>query len=55
VYQYTLAHEIERFDIIRQSNEMILNEYNASGQDLETLESEQEDLLSTLSTLNEDF
>jgi hypothetical protein len=52
VYQYTLAHEIERFDIIRQSNEMILNEYNESSQDLETLESEQEDLLSALTSLD---
>lgn len=34
---------------------MILNEYNESSQDLETLESEQEELLNTLETLNEDF
>jgi hypothetical protein len=34
---------------------MILNEYNESSQDLETLESEQNDLLTTLGTLNEDF
>ena len=34
---------------------MILNEYNESSQDLENLESEQEELLTTLSTLNEDF
>lgn len=34
---------------------MILNEYNESSQDLENLESEQEELLTTLETLNEDF
>jgi FtsZ-binding cell division protein ZapB len=55
VYQYTLALEIERFDIIRQSNEMLQNEYNESSKDLENLESEQQELISTLTALDEDF
>lgn len=52
MYQYTLAHEIERFEIIRKSNEMIQNEYNESSKDLEKLESEQQELISTLTTLD---
>ena len=55
MYQYTLALEIERFDIIRQSNEMLQNEYNESSKDLENLESEQQELISTLTALDEDF